>query len=119
MCLLLVPTMDEEGEAVGDFCKWEIFLLETRLLLSSKSDRISKIKPETSIWKASPVLCNSIRLLGIFSPQIPPHFPCEICGPSREELGWKGFPGASLLNAESWKLAPMQSPDNMGEDIKE
>lgn len=70
--MLLVPTMDEDGEAVGDFCKWEIFLLEMKLLLSSHSGRR---EPESLIWKANPVLCNGTRLLGIFSPQISPHFP--------------------------------------------
>lgn len=42
-----------------------------------------------------------------------------MCGPSREEVGWKGCPGASPLNAESQKLAPMQSPDSVEEDVKE
>lgn len=66
---------DKDGEAVGDFCRWEIFLLEMKLLLSSHSGRISKMEPDISIWKASPVLCNSTRLLGILSSQISPHFP--------------------------------------------
>lgn len=75
VCLLLVPTVDEDGEAVSDFCKREIFLLEVKLLLSSYSGRMSRREPETSIWKPSPVFCNGTRLLGNFSPQISPHFP--------------------------------------------
>lgn len=40
MYLLLVPTMDEDGEAVGDFCKPEMFLVEMKLILSLQSGRV-------------------------------------------------------------------------------